>query len=883
MKIPGTKAQAMPFVPFIFPKSFPHNQCREHTIGALIPMKELLPLFPRPSHYLGNEINSVHKHSADVAIRLALVFPDLYEVGMSYLGQKILYDLANRREDCWAERAFAPSEEVAALLKEHQVPLASLESDTPLGDFHALAFSLTHELCYTNILYMLDLAGIPLYAKDRDERFPLIIAGGGCTLNAEPVAPFFDIMVLGDGEEVLMDIIDALKAGEEAGSSRHELLRSLAAIPGVYVPAFFEDQGVGKPLRPVDPELLTLEKRSVADINTIPFPTCHILPYGKAVHDRLTVEIARGCTRGCRFCHAGMVYRPARERSLPELERIITRGLEETGYEEISFLSLSTGDFSAFQGLFMQTYAQCRQQQVSISLPSLRAGSLNESLLSRMAEIRHTGMTVAPEAGTQRLRDVINKGITEEEILEHCRKVFAHGWQGIKLYFMIGLPTETKEDLDGILELCRKVRETAGKGVKRLQISAAISPFVPKPHTPFQWEPQISLERIEESIQYLRDIFKPYRAFQLKWHHSHMSFLEGIFSRGDRALAPVVEKAFAKGALFSSWSDHLNLAVWLEAMEECGLDPQAYVGARDLDAALPWDHINPGVSTRFLKTERSRALQEKLSPDCRYNPCRHCGVCPSEGHPSVLEQTGENSLQHVLNNPDRDQQDHDEPHIEVPRQEDLIRKACHYRIWYQKLGLSIYLSQLELQKIFERAMRRAGLAASFSAGYHPTPLMAFGMALPVGVGSQAEWVNVYFREDLREEDIVERLKGELPEGMRVVAAQRLSSSKKQPQAVAEEYVLQFKGTREQMDEQRVQWTTFIAGDSFMIEKKSKRGKIVPVNLRPFVKESSLEADDRVRVVFDWGQGYINPLTLVTSVCPNMTPRTFSMTKERQLF
>ncbi|MFA7165328.1 MAG: TIGR03960 family B12-binding radical SAM protein [Desulfoplanes sp.] len=846
-------------------------------------MKELLPLFPRPSHYLGNEINSVHKHPADVAVRLALIFPDLYEVAMSYLGQKILYDLANRRDDCWAERAFAPSEEVAALLKEHHVPLASLESDTPLGDFHALAFSITHELCYTNILYMLDLAGIPFYSQDRDQRFPLIIAGGGCTLNAEPVAPFFDIMVLGDGEEVLMDIIDAIKAGECAGASRHELLCSMAKIHGVYVPAFFKDQGAGKPLCPVDPTFAELEKRSVADINTISFPTRHILPYGKPVHDRLTVEIARGCTRGCRFCHAGMVYRPARERSLAELGRIITRGLKETGYEEISFLSLSTGDFSAFQGLFMQTYAQCRQQQVSISLPSLRAGSLNESLLSRMAEIRHTGMTVAPEAGTQRLRDVINKGITEEEILEHCRKVFAHGWQGIKLYFMIGLPTETKEDLDGILELCRKVRETAGKGVKRLQISAAISPFVPKPHTPFQWEPQISMQHIEESIQYLREIFRPYRFFQLKWHHSHMSFLEGIFSRGDRALAPVVEKAFMKGALFSSWSDHLNLAAWLEAMEECGLDPQAYVGARDLDAVLPWDHINAGVSKRFLKAERSRAFQEKLSPDCRYNPCRNCGVCESEGHPSILKQTGEAPLRHVLNNPNRDQADHDEPRIEVPRQEDLIRKACHYRIWYQKLGLSIYLSQLELQKIFERAMRRGGLATSFSAGYNPSPLMAFGMALPVGVGSQAEWVNVYFREEVSEEDIVSRLKGQLPDGMRVVAAQQLGVAKKQPQAVAEEYVLQFKGTRKEMDEHRAQWTNFVAGDSFLMDKKSKLGKVVPVNLRPFVKESSLEDGDRLRVVFDWEQGYVNPLTLVTSVCQHMSPMTFSMTKERQLF
>ncbi len=783
---------------------------------------------------------------------------------MSYLGQKILYELANAREDVWAERVFAPTEEVAALLKEHQTPLASLEADTPLGDLDAIAFSITHELCYTNILYMLDLAGIPLRAEERDANHPLIIAGGGCTLNAEPVAAFCDIMVLGDGEETLMDLIEVIRRckHEHGSRSRASVLREMASIPGVYVPSLFIDEGPGKPLRPVDPDLPLPEKRSVADINTINFPVRHILPFGKPVHDRLTVEIARGCTRGCRFCHAGMVYRPARERSLPELKRIIDEGLAATGYEEISFLSLSTGDFSAFQGLFMQTFAQCRSQQVSISLPSLRAGSLNESLLTRMAEIRHTGMTVAPEAGTQRLRDVINKGISEEEILE--------------------LPTETREDLDGILDLCLKVRATAGKKAKRMQITAAISPFVPKPFTPFQWEPQISMQEIEDRLAYIKQIFKSYRFLNLKWHHSHMSFLEGIFSRGDRRLACVVEKAFRKGALFSSWSDHLNLDLWLEAMKECECDADAYIGGRDLDTPLPWDHLNAGVSTRFLRTERTRALGEKLSPDCRYNPCRNCGVCGFDGHPTILTQTGDAPLQPVLNNAHRDQ--HDEGPCEDlpnPDQDKLIHKACHYRLWYRKLGLATYLSQLELQRIFERALRRAELPASFSAGFHPMPLMSFGMALPVGVGSQAEWVNIYFRETLTEEDILTRLADQLPEGMRVLAAQSLGMGKKQPQAVAEEYTIRFQGSEEQRAASMQAWQDFIQGESFIIEKTNKRGRTVPVDLRSFVRSSECE-EDRVRVVFDWGQGYTNPLVLLTSVCPDISPMDFSMVKERQI-
>ncbi len=846
-------------------------------------MKALLPLFPRPSQYLGNEINAIHKDRTKVTVHLALAFPDLYDVGMSYLGQKILYELANQQEDVWAERVFAPSQEVAALLQEHELPLASLESDTPLGELDAIAFSITHELCYTNILYMLDLAGVPLWAKDRNQNHPLIIAGGGCTLNAEPVAPFCDLMVLGDGEETLIDLIHVLRHRKQTPCSRSELLRDMASIHGVYVPSLFKSKGPEMSLSPVDEDMPLPEKRSVADINTIDFPVRHILPFGKPVHDRLTVEIARGCTRGCRFCHAGMVYRPVRERSLSELKRIIDQGLAATGYEEISFLSLSTGDFSAFQGLFMQTFTQCRSQQVAISLPSLRAGSLNESLLSRMATIRHTGMTVAPEAGTQRLRDVINKGISEEEILEHTRMVFAHGWQGIKLYFMIGLPTETREDLDGMLDLCLKVRATAGKKAKRMQITAAVSPFVPKPFTPFQWEPQITMQEIEDRIEYLKQIFKPYTFLHLKWHHSHMSFLEGIFSRGGRELAPVIERGFRKGALFSSWSDHLHLNLWLEAMKECGCDPAACIGGRDINLPLPWDHLHSGVSKQFLLRERVRALEGKLSPDCRYNPCRRCGVCALDGHPSVLTQpSGEVPLQPVLNKTQRDQCE-DTPYVEEtnPDQEHLTHKACHYRLWYRKLELSMYLSQLELQRLFERALRRAGLPATFSAGFHPMPLMSFGMALPVGVGSQAEWVNIYFREELTEKDIVTRLTDQFPQGMDIFAAQSLTMGKKQPQAVAEEYRITFLGTPEQRAASLGAWQHFIQGESFTIEKTNKRGNIVQVDLRTFVRSSTLEKDG-ITVIFDWGQGYTNPLNLVTSVCPDISPLQFAMIKERQI-
>jgi radical SAM family uncharacterized protein/radical SAM-linked protein len=841
-------------------------------------MKDLLPLFSRPSHYLGTEINSVHKEPARVRAHVALAFPDLYEVGMSYLGQKILYNIANSRDQFYAERVFAPTEDVAAVLRSHARPLASLESDTPLVELDAVLFSLTHELCYTNVLYMLDLGGIPLRAADRRDGHPLVIAGGGCTFNAEPLAPFLDLMVLGDGEEIILEMLGLMAQARDEGWSRAALIAELSRLTGVYVPALLDSGQAASGAQPP----FQVEKRVVADMNPTPFPSRQIVPFGKPVHDRLSVEIARGCTRGCRFCQAGMIYRPVREREVDVLGEIIERGLAETGSEELSFLSLSTGDFSALEALFLSSFSRCRQEQVSISLPSLRVGSVSEDLMRLMSRIRHTGLTLAPEAGTQRLRDVINKGVTEADLLAHTATAFRQGWQQVKLYFMIGLPTETPEDLDGILDLCLKVAQSAGKGVRRLQITAAVSPFVPKPHTPFQWERQITMAEIEERMGYLRSIFRPYKKFKLKWHHSHMTYLEGVFSRGDRRLAPALERAYAKGALFSSWSDHLRLEPWLEAFAETGIDPDAYLRERDPDEPLPWDHLSSGVSRKFLLTERRRALEGTVTPDCRYDSCRACGVCTLDGRPSeLIRQGAAGEIVPVLNRVSRDQQDGHSLEETPEPVVDLQHKAQRFRLWYSKTGPAMYLSQLELQRLFERAFRRARLPLAFSGGFHPQPLLSFARALPVGVGSEGEWMDFFVRERVDALGLPAVLGAEFPLGMQALRVDELPCQGRAPVALRESFDLHFLHA-----EDRARFAgrleVFLQAREWKVSKQTKKGEPGEVEVRSMVQAASVDPAGFV-LVFDWRNLYVSPVFVLQAVDRDFSLLQGRLVKTRQFF
>ncbi len=597
-------------------------------------IEKILQYVQKPARYIGGELNSVVKDRDKVDLRYAFCFPDTYEIGMSHLGMKILYSLVNERDDAWCERVFAPDNDMEEQMRNNNIPLFALESGDYIKDFDIIGFTLQYELCYTNVLNMLNLAHIPVLSSDRSSLTPIIAVGGPCACNPEPIVDFVDIIFLGEGEESTNEVLDLLKYCKKNKLSKDEFLLRAKDINGIYVPSFYKDEynedGTLKSITAINGAPEKVKKSIISDMNTVFYPKEFVVPYINIVHDRAVEEIFRGCIRGCRFCQAGFIYRPIREKNVETINSQSKALIDSTGYDELSLCSLSTSDHSDVNKMLTSLIDWTVKENINLSLPSLRVDNFSDELVEQLNKVRRSGLTFAPEAGTQRLRDVINKNVTEEEVLTTCNKAFDGGWTSVKLYFMMGLPTETMEDIEGIADLGMKVVKAYAENPNRLkgsgvQVSISCASFIPKPFTPFQWEPEDTMESLKAKQAHLLESI-PTKKIKVSYHETPTSLLEGVLARGDRRLNKVILRAHELGCKFDSWDDQFKFDSWMQAFQECGIDPYFYTHRkREFSEVLPWDHIDFGVSRKFLELENKKAHENKTTPHCRIK-CAGCGA-----------------------------------------------------------------------------------------------------------------------------------------------------------------------------------------------------------------------------------------------------------------
>ncbi|MCK5739198.1 TIGR03960 family B12-binding radical SAM protein, partial [bacterium] len=666
---------------------------------------ELLPFVMKPGRYTGNEFNTHPKNWGDVDLTFALIFPELYELGMSYVGFDILYHVLNKQPKIVAERAYAPDVDLEALLREKNIPLFSLENKMPLAAFDILGFTFQYELHATNILNILNLAQLPLYSRERDESHPLVVIGGPCAHNPEPMADFVDVVVLGDGEDIILELCQAVTTAKAQKHSREKLLRDLSQISGIYVPQFYQIQyqqsGEIKSIQPTIPEAPEVITARILDrLEPENYPEKPIVPLIPITHDRFSMEIMRGCTRGCRFCNAGMIYRPVRERPVDELYNYAKTVIEKTGYEEFSLVSLSSSDYTYITELLTRLSKFTKDKQVRLSLPSLRPETFSSQVAQHASNIKKSGLTLAPEAGTERLRRVINKTNSNADLLNAVKLAFENGWQLIKLYFMIGQPTETTEDLDGIVNLINDVVKLA-KSFGGKKVNVSLSPFTPKAHTPFQWEHQNSLNEFREKVQYIRKQQK-YRSLKISWRDPEVAFAEGVISRGDRRVGQVILNAWQNGAKFDAWTQYFSFETWQKAYDSAGIQPEFYHRQHEIDGLLPWQHLSLGITDAYLKLENQRAHRVEETDDCRLSGCNSCGlmehpVCQTLQNPADI-LTPESTAPVPETAPEQ-----------PPRERTTSAEATHLRIKYAKGQTMRFLSHLDIIRIFERSFRRAGI------------------------------------------------------------------------------------------------------------------------------------------------------------------------------
>ncbi len=848
------------------------------------PYQDFLHELAKPARYVGGEFQAVRKGWQDVKLRYALAFPDLYDIGMSHLGTKILYRIVNDLPWAVGERIFAPWPDLEAELRQRSLPLVSLESWQPLHAFDVVGFSLQYELTWTNLLNMLDLGGIALRSADRSEEAPIIIAGGPNATHPEPLAPFIDAFVIGDGEQALPNLLATVRDGRAAQLPRREILARLSALPGIYCPALYRadvvDEGgftvVVEPLEPRAPA--RVERTFITDIDNWPFPDDAPVAAAEAVFDRMSIEIARGCTEGCRFCQAGMIYRPVRERSPESVLKSVLGAVDQAGYDEVSLTTLSTADYSAISPLIKRVARELEPRNTSLSVASLRAYGLAEDLFDDISSIRASSLTFAPEAGTQRMRDVVNKNIDDGDLDTTAHRVFSRQWRKMKCYFMIGLPTEQDEDVEGIVNTAARMRDIGREYKREAMVTVSVSSHVPKPHTPFQWAAMDSLDEIARkqrilAVGCLRE--------GLKWrrHDPRTSLLECVLGRGDRTLADSVEHAFRAGARFDGWDEHLQFDIWMDAFAHFEVPLERFTGRLRQDVALPWDHIDVGLADGFLAREYKRSVRDRLSPPCgkpvgaqvhhtnvadatadeRKLVCYHCGVaCDLDGmRQERLDFLTQLGAEEPWQPPPRDTK-RPERAADLPPREPYRGPVYRYRLRYTRQGAEALTSHLDLVRAMPRLLRRAGLPLRYSDGFHPKPVLAFAPALPLGTSSQGELMDMDLTSWIEPAEVLQRLQRGATVGLQPLAvehvpldAPRLGAALRRAHYAVRVRPRDVEDVADSCDHvtvARAVWRFMAAGS--WIAEVTRRGQPRLLDLRRDVIELRLADDGRLLVELD---------------------------------